>query len=249
MGIAVLEDDMLVLNAAFEGTAQRLDVAPDVTGDGRDELVSTGDFGMGGQVSRSMTLTAFGAAGLADLGGATIYDSACAAGGGVSTAARVLAGLGPTFTIEHYSQPCESTTWSAGATESLVFEPTSDVRYVLLRGEDAGIPAGASPAGRRESGRLDASDQTLNSGEYVDEYAVECRRGRSLVLDLRATDFDPYLILQPPAGEQIDNDDHEGDRTHSHIQTTITADGTCRVLVTSYQPGEAGAYELLIRGE
>ena len=105
---------------------------------------------------------------------------------------------------------------------------------------------GAEP--RFERGRLAAGDATLQSGEYVDEYRVEGRAGEPLVLDLRATGFDPYLILKMPDGGQLDNDDHEGDRTRSLISTTLPADGTYRVLVTSYAVGETGTYDLTIRG-
>src|SRR5690606_9635885 len=105
---------------------------------------------------------------------------------------------------------------------------------------------GAEP--RFERGRLAAGDATLQSGEYVDEYRVEGRAGEPLVLDLRATGFDPYLILQHPDGEQVDNDDHEGDLTRSLISTTLPATGTYRVLVTSYAAGETGTYDLTIRG-
>ncbi|NNF57514.1 MAG: hypothetical protein HKN04_04665 [Rhodothermaceae bacterium] len=108
--------------------------------------------------------------------------------------------------------------------------------------------ASSSDAMRIERGRLDATDATLTSGEYMDEYTVDGRRGEQLVLDLHSTAFDPYLILELTDDEQIDNDDHEGDRTRSLISTTLPADGTYRVLVTSYEVGETGAYDLSIRG-
>jgi hypothetical protein len=252
MGLAVVEGDRLVRNVAFEHTAQTLTAAPDLDGDGRDELVSTGEFGMGGQVSRSMTVMAFEDGGLSDWGGTGIFDSACAAGpgDGGSMAARVLAVPGPAFTIERYVQPtCESTAWEAdGGAEPLTLDPPYDVRYVELAPSSGPPPtAGGATGDRREQGHLAAGDQTLASGEFFDEYAVEGERGQPLVLDLRSTDFDPYLILALPNGEQLDNDDHEGDRDRSLISTTLPATGAYRVLVTSYAAGETGAYELTVR--
>ncbi|HYE96235.1 MAG TPA: pre-peptidase C-terminal domain-containing protein [Rubricoccaceae bacterium] len=101
---------------------------------------------------------------------------------------------------------------------------------------------------RFERGELRNGDETLTSGEYRDEYTFQGRSGESVVIELRSGDFDPYLILKMPNGEQLDNDDHEGDLTRSLISTTLPEDGTYRVLVTTYEPGETGDYDLSIRG-
>jgi hypothetical protein len=251
MGLAVVEGERLVRNVAFEGTAQALSAVPDLDGDGRDELAYDGSFGMGGEESRSVMLVSFGAGGLAEWGGTSIYESNCATGAGDSrsTAARVLAVPGPAFTVERYAQPsCETATWEpVGGPEPLALTP-SGVAYIELHGEPAHPEDGAAEGEetRHERGRLAAGDETLASGEYTDEYAVEGRQGQTLVLDLRATDFDPYLILAMPGGEQLDNDDFESDQTHSRIATTLPETGMYRVIVTSYAVGETGAYELAI---
>src|SRR5690606_6916061 len=164
MGLAVVEGDRLVHNAAFERTAQTLRAVPDLDGDGRDELAATGEFGMGGEVSRSVTVMAFGADGLRDRGTAGIFYSACAGPGtGGSMAARVLAtpgsASGPAFTVERYVQPtCEAAAWEAdGAAEPLALDPPDEAGYVALPlAADGASPDGASPDGaeRREQGRL-----------------------------------------------------------------------------------------------
>lgn len=137
--LAVVEGDRLVRNVAFEGIAQDLSAVPDLDGDGRDELAYTGTFGMGGQESRSLTLVSFGSDGLAERGGASIYESTCATGAGDSgsTAARVLAlpgpSFGPSFTVERYVQPsCEAQTWEpVGGPEPLALD-SMGVVYVEL---------------------------------------------------------------------------------------------------------------------
>lgn len=101
---------------------------------------------------------------------------------------------------------------------------------------------------RIEQGELSRGDETLTSGEFVDYYTVQGRAGEQLVVDLRSTDFDPYLILKLSDDEQIDNDDHEGDLTRSMIATELPHDGTYQVLVTSYAVGESGSYDLTIHG-
>ncbi len=137
MGLAIVEGGRLVYNAAFEETAQTLRTVPDLDGDGRDELASTGEFGMGGQTSRSLTLLSFGDDGLHDWGSTGIYDSDCAAGQpSGSTATRVLALPGPTFTLDRYVQAdCERVTWDAdGASESFAFVGPTGTQYVETPG-------------------------------------------------------------------------------------------------------------------
>lgn len=133
-GLAIVEGDRLVRNVAFEGVAQELAAVPDLDGDGRDELAFTGEFGMGGQVSRSVTLASFGADGLADWGTTSILDSACAAGHDGASAARVLALPGPTFTVERFTQAsCEAETWApAGEPEPLDLVAPEESTYVDL---------------------------------------------------------------------------------------------------------------------
>ena len=96
------------------------------------------------------------------------------------------------------------------------------------------------------SGTLEWSDDTLTSGEYADSYSFEGRQGEHVVIDLRSSEFDPYLILRMPDGDQEENDDHEGDASRSLISLTLPHSGSYEVLVTSYQPGETGAYALEI---
>lgn len=134
MGLAVLEEDRLVRNVAFERVAQGLWAVSDLDGDGRDELVFDGTFGMGGQWSRSVTLAAFGDDALYDRVSVAVLDDACAAGHAGSTAARVSALPGPEFLVERYTRAsCETETWEpAGDPEPLALDALSDNPYVDL---------------------------------------------------------------------------------------------------------------------
>ncbi len=102
--------------------------------------------------------------------------------------------------------------------------------------------------GRTERGRLETGDNKLTSGEYVDSFDMSGSSGEFIVVDLRSRDFDPYLILVAPSGEQFENDDHEGDATRSQVAMQLPEGGNYRVLVTSYKPGESGSYTLTIGG-
>jgi hypothetical protein len=102
---------------------------------------------------------------------------------------------------------------------------------------------------RFESGTLASVDQTLPSGEYADVYSFQGRSGEQVVIDLRSSDFDPYLILRMPNKEQQENDDHEGDASRSLLSLTLPQDGRYDITVTSYRPDETGSYDLRIDQE
>jgi hypothetical protein len=97
-----------------------------------------------------------------------------------------------------------------------------------------------------ESGRLASGDYELSSGEYYDSYTVSGSAGDQIVLDLRSSEFDPYLILITPSEEQFENDDYEGDASRSMISLSLPESGQYEVIVTTYKPGESGVYDLKI---
>lgn len=104
-------------------------------------------------------------------------------------------------------------------------------------------PAGGN---RIERGQLQANDEQLNSGEYADIYTFRGQAGQHAIIDVRSQQFDTYLMVISPSGEQVDNDDHEGDRTRSLVSLPLTENGSYQVYVTSYKPGEVGSYTLSI---
>ena len=99
--------------------------------------------------------------------------------------------------------------------------------------------------GEAVRGSLSGGDTQLQSGEYSDTYRFEGRRGERVAIDLTSSAFDTYLILRPPSGDQVDNDDGP-DGTNSQIEDALPEDGVYELQVTSYQPGELGDYRLSI---
>jgi len=110
-----------------------------------------------------------------------------------------------------------------------------------------GSPGSSSAAIRRETGTLQRGDQTLSSGEYVDEYTMTGTAGEEVIIDLRSSAFDPYLLVIAPNDEQQENDDYEGDVNRSLVRFTLPVSGEYRVAVTSYQADEDGDYDLSIQ--
>ncbi len=107
-----------------------------------------------------------------------------------------------------------------------------------------GSAAAATEGLETQSGALATGDQTLRDGEYADGYTFEGQPGQHVRLDVGATEFDTYLILNGPGGFHQENDDVEGAAGHSIIEAELTEAGTYTVIVTSYAAGETGRYEL-----
>ena len=117
-----------------------------------------------------------------------------------------------------------------------------EVGRIALRGDDDdGIDFGD---GGVQRGRLEDGDATLASGEYADNYAFAGKSGQRAIIELRSGDFDPYVFVRAPSGEQFDNDDYDGDTSRSRLFLEITEDGDYEVTVTSYGEGETGGYTL-----
>jgi len=104
-----------------------------------------------------------------------------------------------------------------------------------------GATASASGTTR---GALRQGDTQLSSGEFYDEVTLDLEPGRPAQISATSSAFDTYLIVQTPSGQQLDNDDVAPNDTNSRVEIPAAEAGTYRVLVTSYEPGETGAYVL-----
>lgn len=116
---------------------------------------------------------------------------------------------------------------------------------VLL--DDAAPSEGPAPLIARvlHTGSLAAGDLQLESGEYYDEYTIQGGAGEEIIAVLSALDFDPYLILIPPSGEQRDNDDFGGSPDVALIEVPVESPGQHVLRITSFRPGETGEYALM----
>ena len=99
---------------------------------------------------------------------------------------------------------------------------------------EAGVPV---------SGSLAAGDTTLNSGEFSDTWFYTGHAGERLTVNLDSSQFDPYLMIRGATLSE-DNDDRVDGNLNSTINVTLPTAGDYRIIATSYQPGESGAYTL-----
>ncbi len=114
------------------------------------------------------------------------------------------------------------------------------------QGAQSGPQVAAIAAGQSVDGELTQADTQRRSGKYEDVYVLEGRRGGRIQLDLASDAFDPYLVVTGPEGFSLVNDDAQGggEAVNSRIVLEFPTDGAYRVAVTSFRPGETGAYRL-----
>ena len=122
-------------------------------------------------------------------------------------------------------------------------------RYDLLVQRGNAPPKPVDMQSDQYEGDLAAGDEQRADGEFLDAYPFDGVAGESVTIDLRSNAFDTYVLLlqegeDTPAWE---NDDWEaGNTSHSQITLELPDDGRYTVQVSSYDPGEVGAYKLNI---
>lgn len=96
-------------------------------------------------------------------------------------------------------------------------------------------------------GTLAPGDGRMDSGEWIDVYALPCAAGAMLSARATSSAFDTYVGLDMPGQDTIQNDDATfGEGALANGQ--VIAAGTCDVFVTSYKAGEVGDYVLQLTG-
>src|SRR5258705_702514 len=125
-----------------------------------------------------------------------------------------------------------------------MFRRSLELVVLCLASAPGALGAQGTPTVYR--GALASGDAQLSTGEYYDTYEFQGRAGQRAVFDLTTSAFDPYIMVVAPSGEKKENDDFNSSKSHSRLELALEETGTYRVIVTSYEKGEAGAYELLI---
>jgi|TARA_B110000459_G_scaffold182967_1_gene211535 hypothetical protein len=100
--------------------------------------------------------------------------------------------------------------------------------------------------GRFERVSLRAGDDTKVNGSYSDSYTFIADRGDSTIIDLRSGEFDTFLTILGPNGEEFSNDDDEESFDRSLVSIPRTETGVYEVIVSSYAEAESGGYTLEI---
>lgn len=220
--IRILSGSNLVLGGRFERGSLRAG----------DETRSNGSY------SDSYTF-------IADRGDATIVDLRS---GEFDTYLTVVSPSGEEFSNDDYEASFDRSLVSIPRTETGRYEV---IVSSFAQGESGGytleITTDTRPLdsiNQQISGVLLDEDSAFSDGEYFDTYEFEGRPGQVVTLDLRSDDFDTYLVLRQPNGEQLVNDDAEG--SNSQIITTLPEAGIYEVIVSTFAAAETGEYRLSI---
>jgi hypothetical protein len=80
---------------------------------------------------------------------------------------------------------------------------------------------------------------------HVHEFKMHA--GKTYTLDLMSEDFDSYLRIENDEKGKLAEDDDGAGNMNSRIVYTPTANGAIRIVVTTCDPGQFGAYRLQIR--
>ena len=142
---------------------------------------------------------------------------------------------------------CTNTRTAADASEKGATSRAAQFDATAYTGAVAETPGTrGGGAGGTLSGTLAAGDLQLDDGSYADVYGVNLNAGDRLTVDLNSTAFDPYLAILTPDGQGHENDDWEGDRTHSRIAVTASQSGAYAIITTSFVPGATGNYTVTV---
>jgi hypothetical protein len=132
-------------------------------------------------------------------------------------------------------------------------DATGAYQLLVERTGEAPASANAAPGNapaiqaQQFSGTLAQGDATLPSGEFVDTFPLQGVAGQQVEIRLSSDQFDTYVAITGPGGFELFNDDDtENNTRNSRIATALPANGEYTIHVTSYQPGETGAYQLAI---
>lgn len=157
--------------------------------------------------------------------------------------------------------------FTAGSTDGVAANATSVYRVAIEAATALANPGAverwqqryAAVAGQRyvvvnravqtleESGAL-ASTSVMAGDKYVNYYRFTAERDVEVTVTLESSDFDTYLIVRGPSGQEWNNDDFEGSTSRSRVVATVPEAGEYTVEVTSYAGGATGNYRLEVVG-
>jgi 3'-phosphoadenosine 5'-phosphosulfate sulfotransferase len=166
--------------------------------------------------------------------------------GGTDSRLTVTVGSGGTYTIRANSLAANST----GAYTLTVERAGQGATPVSTRPQPSGGGGGGTiTAGQTISGQLQTSDLKLQDNSYADEYRYTGRPGEEIVITMRSSSFDTYLVWGRGQGssfasEKTDDDGAGG--TDSQLRVTVGSGGTYTIRANSLAANTTGAYTLSV---
>jgi hypothetical protein len=98
------------------------------------------------------------------------------------------------------------------------------------------------------NGRLTAKDvlDDVRKDSHHKVHEVRLTAGRVYQIDLRSSEFDPYLRLEDSGRKRLAEDDDSGGQLNARLEFQAPATGPYRIVVTSYKR-HTGSYTLTVK--
>jgi len=106
-------------------------------------------------------------------------------------------------------------------------------------------PAGSIALGHEIESALDAGDQEMTDGSFVEAYRLSGEPGRVVYVDLTSRAFDTLLFAVSPGGADYASDDDSGGACNSRLQITLEAEPHLLV-VNSLSVDGTGSFTLRV---
>ncbi len=108
---------------------------------------------------------------------------------------------------------------------------------------------GGGDVNQTHTGALETSDDKRPEDQsYFDEYTFSTTQGAQIDITMTSTEFDSYLIVSGPSGQEFgQNDDMAPGNLNAQVTGVAPEGGTYTVVANSAQADEVGAYTLTIR--
>jgi hypothetical protein len=149
---------------------------------------------------------------------------------------------------------------SGGGTDArIVFTPTKEDTYRLVvttfaKGDTGAYSLTVRPVkiALSVNGKLTAQDnidkvqKKIRQGCFYRVHVLKMTPGKTYTITLRSDDFDAYLVLQDNQANKLAEDDDSGGGLNARIVFTPTKEDVYRIIVTTFEERETGAYSLTV---
>jgi hypothetical protein len=102
--------------------------------------------------------------------------------------------------------------------------------------------------GETTMGRLEPGDSVMGDRSFADVFVFRPTVSGRVVIQVRSSDFDAFLILQDAEGRTLASDDDGGTGTDAQLTYEVVAGRAYRILANSYgEERRTGAYRVIVR--
>ena len=100
--------------------------------------------------------------------------------------------------------------------------------------------------GSEVTGTLSNADYRDTDDSYLEAWSLRAPAGTQVTIDLRATDFDPYLYVVGPGLAEVLRDDDSGNGCEARLTFTVLEPGPYRVVASTLGASQMGSYALSV---